>query len=100
MSQQITGVSWRIVSLQRFVRFAMLDMIYLPGWQDDNPRMRQDHPIIGTVGRISNNIDVALLLELADCFPTSSIINIGTVTKQAALIEVKTKYSSYASNAV
>jgi glycosyltransferase involved in cell wall biosynthesis len=53
------------------------------------PRMRHDHPIIGTVGRISNNIDVALLLELADRFPTSSIVNIGTVTKQARSLRSK-----------
>ena len=53
----------------------------ISAWQlsNSNDGKRWDRPVIGTVGRISNNIDVALLLELADCFPASSIVNIGTV---------------------
>jgi glycosyltransferase involved in cell wall biosynthesis len=56
---------------------------------NSNNRKRLDHPVIGTVGRISNNIDVALLLELADRFPTSSIVNIGTVAKHARALRTK-----------
>ncbi len=52
-------------------------------------RKRQEHPVIGTVGRISNNIDVALLLELADRFPASSIVNIGTVSKETGSLRTK-----------
>ena len=49
----------------------MRGMVYPAGGlvMPSNRRKQQDHPVIGTVGRISNNIDVALLLELADHFP-------------------------------
>jgi len=56
---------------------------------NSNPRKRPDRPVIGTVGRISNNIDVALLLELADRFPASSIVNIGTVSKDIRALRSK-----------
>ena len=56
---------------------------------NSNAKERSEHPIIGTVGRISNNIDIALLLELAGRFPNSSIVNIGTVSKEARALKSK-----------
>jgi len=52
-------------------------------------KKESDRPIIGTVGRISKNTDVALLLELADRFPDSSIVNIGTVIRDARALRSK-----------
>ena len=54
-----------------------------------NAKRRSEHSIIGTVGRISNNTDVGLLLELADRFPASSIVNIGTVIMNARALRSK-----------
>ncbi len=54
-----------------------------------NAKKESVHPIIGTVGRISNNVDVALLLGLADRFPDYSIVNIGTVSKDARALRTK-----------
>ena len=51
--------------------------------------MPPDHPVIGTVGRISKNIDVQLLLDLADRFPGSTIVNIGTVSKDTSALKTK-----------
>ncbi len=51
--------------------------------------MPPKHPVIGTVGRISKNIDVQLLLDLADRFPGSSIVNIGTVSKDTQALRTK-----------
>jgi glycosyltransferase involved in cell wall biosynthesis len=56
---------------------------------NSNNKKPSDHPVIGTVGRISDNIDIALLLELADRFPASSIINVGTVGKHARALRTK-----------
>ncbi len=46
-------------------------------------------PVIGTVGRISQNIDTALLLKLADHFPGGTVINIGTVSVHARALKGK-----------
>jgi glycosyltransferase involved in cell wall biosynthesis len=56
---------------------------------NSDPRRETVCPVIGTVGRISKNIDVALLLELADRFPGSSIVNIGTVLKDTRALRAK-----------
>ncbi|HTR80096.1 MAG TPA: glycosyltransferase [Bacteroidota bacterium] len=42
---------------------------------------KSEHPVIGTLGRITDNIDVALLLNLADHFQNCTIENIGTAGK-------------------
>jgi len=47
------------------------------------------HPVIGTIGRISQNIDITLLLELADHFPNGKVVNIGTVTEHGRLLKSK-----------
>jgi glycosyltransferase involved in cell wall biosynthesis len=70
------------------IRNAGNDIIARRLTSSDN-RKQLDHPVIGTVGRISNNIDVPLLLKLADRFPASSIVNIGTVSKNAHALRTK-----------
>lgn len=54
-----------------------------------NTTTQQAHPVIGTVGRISQNIDIPLLLKLADRFPACSIVNIGTAGKYAHALKAK-----------
>ncbi len=54
-----------------------------------NNTQRRGHPVIGTVGRISQNIDTDLLLELADGFPEGIVVNIGTVSTRARSIKTK-----------
>ena len=52
-------------------------------------RTDESRPIIGTVGRITENIDVSLLLELADRFPTATIENVGTVSNYRKALKSK-----------
>jgi hypothetical protein len=47
------------------------------------------HPVIGTVGRISQNIDVTLLSEIADHFIGGTVVNIGTVSVHARRLKAK-----------
>lgn len=101
LASQVTGIithteaNYRNMLARRkpsevcLIRNAGYDMSGRRSGKPSNLRKQQDHPVIGTVGRISNNIDVALLLELADRFPTSSIVNIGTVSKDAHALKTK-----------
>ena len=48
-----------------------------------------NHPVVGTVGRLSRNIDVPLLLKLADQFRSGTIVNIGTVSVERRELKAK-----------